>query len=63
MKDSRYDIEPGRKPNFKADLAYGHIGEEIIKNFLDVLVNGSIEIKRDSYRNRQDGRRNNAETS
>lgn len=42
-----YDIPP----NFLTDLAHGEQGEETIKEFLQDLAQGSIEIKTDRYRN------------
>ena len=50
MKESRWDI-PARRPNFKRDLEFGHIGEEVVKTFLKDLLKGSIEVKSDRYRN------------
>ena len=38
-------------PNFEADLAFGHKGEESIKNFLQSLISNSSEVKTDRYRN------------
>lgn len=44
-----YDIESS--PNFNKDLAYGHRGEESIREFLEVVSKGNIEVKTDRYRN------------
>jgi hypothetical protein len=38
-------------PNFEADLAFGHKGEESIKDFLQSLISNSSEVKTDRYRN------------
>jgi hypothetical protein len=37
--------------DFTKDLAFGHQGEEIVKQFLNSLSQGSFEVKYDRYRN------------
>lgn len=49
-KFSDYDL-PERKFNFKADLAYGKVGEKLVEDFLETLETGSFEVKTDRYRN------------
>lgn len=48
QKFSDYDISP---PNFQKDLVFGQIGEQIVRNFLEDILNGSLEVKTDRYRN------------
>lgn len=43
-----YDIP---KYNFAEDLAYGERGEDSIRQFLQGILQGSIEVKSDRYRN------------
>jgi hypothetical protein len=43
-----HDINPH---DFKKDLAFGHQGEEIVKQFLSDLSNGAFEVKYDRFRN------------
>lgn len=49
-KFSDYDI-PAKKFDFHEDLAFGHKGEELVKNFLESMSLGSFEVKTDRYRN------------
>lgn len=48
-----HDIEykAGRRVNWKNDLAIGHKGEDIVKDFLKCLDNKQFEVKFDQYRN------------
>ena len=43
-----HDINPH---DFKKDLAFGHQGEEIVKQFLSDLSDGAFEVKYDRFRN------------
>ena len=43
-----YDI---KRFNFKADLAFGEEGEELIRQFVQTICDGDIEVKTDRYRN------------
>lgn len=45
---SAYDIS---RPNFTEDLKYGQVGEELVKQFLDDISSGHLEVKTDRYRN------------
>jgi hypothetical protein len=47
---AEFDI-PARTFDFKADLAYGQEGENLISGFLDSLEGGDFEVKSDRYRN------------
>ena len=47
---SNADI-PSKKFNFTNDLAYGHMGESVIKDFLESLEQGDFEVKTDRFRN------------
>ena len=47
---SNADI-PSKKFNFSKDLAYGHQGESVIKDFLESLEQGDFEVKTDRFRN------------
>lgn len=47
---SAFDI-PGRKFDFKTDLAFGEKSEKEISRFLDDLSDGAFEVKTDRYRN------------
>lgn len=48
-----HDIEfkAGRRVNWKNDLAIGHKGEDIVKDFLNCLDKQLFEVKFDQYRN------------
>lgn len=48
-----HDIEfkAGRRVNWKNDLAIGHKGEDIVKDFLKCLDKQLFEVKFDQYRN------------
>jgi len=37
--------------SFSSDLAFGHIGENLVVSFLDAISDGSFEVKTDRYRN------------
>ena len=47
---SKFDI-PARNFDFASDLKFGQQSENDISDFLDVLSDGSFEVKTDRYRN------------
>lgn len=50
--EPRYDIPKyTHSPNWKEDLKHGKKGEQIVKQFLEAVDNGSFEVKFDRYRN------------
>ena len=49
--DSRWDIPAGKRPDFQTDLKYGKRGENLVKDFIASLVEGSFEVKSDRFRN------------
>lgn len=46
--NNKFDIA-GR--SFATDLAFGHVGEDMVAGFLDAISDGSFEVKTDRYRN------------
>lgn len=46
--EPRFDIP---RYNFTEDLAFGEASENIVKQFLQAMSSGSIEVKHDRYRN------------
>jgi len=38
-------------PNFTTDLAFGEKGEDIVRDFINDIASGSLEVKTDRYRN------------
>lgn len=50
MKNSAFDLK-SKKFDFKKDLAYGKMGEELISSFLQSLSESNFEVKSDRYRN------------
>lgn len=50
MKNSAFDVQ-SKKFDFKKDLAYGKMGEELISGFLQSLSESDFEVKSDRYRN------------
>lgn len=50
MKNSAFDIQ-SKKFDFKKDLAYGKMGEDLISGFLQSLSESDFEVKSDRYRN------------
>ena len=51
MKESRWDFPAERRYNFADDLKFGKKGEELTRNFLQSIADGSFEVKTDRYRN------------
>jgi hypothetical protein len=51
MKDNRWDIPKERRYNFADDLKFGKKGEELTRDFLQSIADGSFEVKTDRYRN------------
>jgi hypothetical protein len=45
-----FDIDK-KSFDFASDLAFGHLGEDFIKQFYHSVIQGSAEIKTDRYRN------------
>jgi hypothetical protein len=46
----KFDI-PSNNFNFDDDLSFGHLGEEMVKQFYEQVIQGNAEIKTDRYRN------------
>ena len=42
---------PAKAFDFKKDLAFGHLGEDSVRQFYNSVINGSAEVKTDRYRN------------
>jgi hypothetical protein len=51
MKENRWDIPKERRYNFADDLKFGKKGEELTRDFLQSIADGSFEVKTDRYRN------------
>jgi hypothetical protein len=51
MKESRWDFPAERRYNFSDDLKFGKKGEELTRDFLQSIADGSFEVKTDRYRN------------
>lgn len=51
MKESRWDFPAERRYNFSDDLKFGKLGEELTRDFLQSIADGSFEVKTDRYRN------------
>lgn len=51
MKESRWDFPAERRYNFSDDMKFGSKGEELTRNFLQSIADGSFEVKTDRYRN------------
>lgn len=48
--NKEFDIEK-KSFDFASDLAFGHSGEEFVKQFYHSVIQGSAEVKTDRYRN------------
>jgi hypothetical protein len=51
MKESRWDFPAENRYNFSDDLKFGKKGEELTRDFLQSIADGSFEVKTDRYRN------------
>jgi hypothetical protein len=51
MSENRWDFPAERRYNFQDDLKFGKLGEQVTRDFIESIVNGSFEIKTDRYRN------------
>jgi hypothetical protein len=51
VKESRWDFPAERRYNFSDDLKFGKKGEELTRDFLQSIADGSFEVKTDRYRN------------
>lgn len=48
--NKEFDL-PAKAFDFQKDMAYGHLGEAMVKEFYEGVIQGAAEVKTDRYRN------------